>query len=141
MEKQKAENWKIALDYFVPSLVIGSLVAVLWAFAGEYLPEGAEFDIFGAMLAASLGAIYGAKKINKKYFVVSSKKIVEIALGYYMAVLIILEFLAEYALEAINVLNPIGLSLSSVGGFLIVVNIYGFASLWFLKTESELQSG
>jgi hypothetical protein len=140
MEKQKASNWHIAASYFFSSLVVASVVSVIWSFIEPILPVDMGIDILGMMLAAAAGAFYGARQINKKYFIVNAKKIVEFAGLYYTGAVVILGSIVGAMLSGVNGLKLIALSspTNSMGYFLIALVIYQCASLWYIKSESEL---
>jgi hypothetical protein len=126
MEKQKASNWKIAASYFFSSLVVGSIVSIIWALIEPIMPVDMGIDILGMMLAASAGAFYGALRINKKYFIASAKKIAEFAGFYYAVAAVVLGSIIEAMLSGVDGLKLIALSspTNSMGYFLIALVIY-----------------
>jgi len=142
MEKQKAPDWKIAGNYFFSSLVVGSLVSVILLFAKPFLPVDMGIDILGMMLAASVGAFYGARQINKKYFIANAKKIAQFAGLYYAGAAVVFVSTAEAMLSVPIVTELKSIALSSpanlAGYFLIALIIYQYVALVHIKSESEL---
>jgi len=140
MQKIQTKNWKIALDYFIPSLVIGLVISVLWGLWQTICGASMESNVFGMVIAASFGAYFGSRRINRKYSIASSKKIAEFA-GYYYAIAVIVIGLAiEMIAVKISVLDLVYLSsaANSVGYFLVATIIYEAEALFWIKSDSEL---